>query len=391
MDLANKYRPKCLDDVVGQVPVVQSLKNAVTGSSLHHAYLFTGNMGSGKTSISRILAAMLNCETSPGLHPCNKCYTCQSIFHGTHVDIEEIDAASGAGNVEQIRNLKRDAAYNPVAGAKYKIYIIDECHAMSSSANDALLKVLEEPPQRVIFILATTDPQKIKPTIESRCQRHDFQKLPWSLMPERLSYVCQKENVQCDAVAINLCARLANGSMRTALQNLDKLLVFTGNKIVTADDAQKLFAQANETLYYDLIDKIIGIRSDGTKEEKPDASDGFKILNQIISSGTNFESIYENIAQHLRCIMVGLTSSQAGKFLSLSEEGKRRLRMQLDACKELQAKEIEKHKGQTPSFVVRVINCLNSLCDAYRAYEYNMSLELIFQKWFIESVFAFRK
>lgn len=373
MQLANKYRPKCLDDLVGQTSVVQTLTNAIKNNALHHAYLMVGQFGSGKTTAARILAAMENCEVTPGTHPCGKCEICTAIFEGKHTDIVEIDAASGAGNVEQVRKLKQDALFNPVSGAKTKIFIIDEAHACTHQANDALLKVLEEPPPRVRFILCTTDPQKMKPTIESRCQRHDFRKISWSLMSEYLGKVCDKEGIKVDPAALNLCARLANGSMRSALQNLDKLIDYAGKKDISGEDAQNLFSQASEVLYYDLLDQIIGV-ADG----KPDASEGFRIINKILASGVAFQSIYESIAEHMRNLMVGLTSSKAGEFLSFSEEGKRRVGAQLKKCKE----------SQKLNAVLESIRCLH---DAKRSVEYNISVDIALQQWLVESVFAFRR
>lgn len=373
MDLANKYRPKCLDDLVGQEPVVKTLRNAIENNSLHHAYLLVGNFGSGKTTCARILSAMINCENTPGINPCNKCDTCLAIFSGKHTDIEEIDAASGAGNVEQIRKIKQDAQYNPVSGAKKKIYIIDEVHACSPASCDALLKVLEEPPPRVMFILATTDPQKLKATIESRCQRHDFRKIPWTIISERLNVICKQEKINCDAGAINLCARLSKGSMRSALQNLDKLIAFVGSSDISLQHAQSLFGQASETMYYDLIDQIIGM-----EDGKPDASEGFRIINDILGAGVSFQSIYESISEHFRNLMVGLTSAKASKFLNFSEEGGRRLTAQLKKCIET---------GRLNA----VLDSIKLLHEAKRSVDYNISPDIALQQWMVESIFVFRR
>lgn len=373
MPLANKYRPKCLDDVVGQDPIVQTLKNAMQQNKLHHAYLFEGNLGSGKTSVSRILAAMENCERSPGLYPCGFCGICTAVFEGNHVDIQEIDAASGAGSVEHIRRLKQDAMFNPVAGAKTKFFIIDEAHACSHQSADALLKLIEEPPPRVRFVLATTDAQKMKATIESRCQRHTFRKIPWAVMAEKMASICKKENLNAEVAALNLCCRLANGSMRSALQNLDKLIDYVGNDSITIAHAQSVFAQASEVLYYDLFDQIIGI-NDG----KPDASESFKIINKILSSGVDFKSVYESLTEHLRSLMVGLTSSKAKEILNFSEEGKRRLSTQLSKCKEMQA-------------IGGVLKSFDALNESARSTEYNISADVALQKWAVESIFAFRR
>lgn len=372
-DLASKHRPKILEDVVGQPVVVRTLSNAVKAKTLHHAYLFIGQIGSGKTTVARILAAMENCTVSPGLNPCGRCDVCQGIYAGTHSDILEIDAASKAGSVKEIRELKNNALYSPIDGAKTKIYIIDESHRMSAEANDALLKILEEPPAHVRFILCTTDVQKMRPAIQSRCQRHEFRKIYWSLISEHLERVASLEKVQVDKASLNLCARLANGSMRNGLQNLAKLIDFAGDQPITAEVSQELFAQVNELMLYDLMDEVIG-----TKDGKPDASAGFRIINSLLASGTEFALLQEGIAEHLRSLMIGLSCSKAGDLLNVSEEGKRRLSEQLKRCQQTQ---------KLPA-VIEAIQLLN---DAKSAVDFNMSAEVALQKWFLESVFAFRR
>lgn len=371
--LAHKYRPKNIEDLIGQDSVVKTLSNAVQNNCLHVAYLFSGQFGSGKTSMARILAAMENCDNGPTLYPCNKCNNCTLIFEGKHQDIDEIDAASSAGGVKEIRKLKESALYNPIAGARTRYYIIDEAHRCSAESLDAMLKLIEEPPPRVRFILCTTDVNKMRPAIQSRCQKHEFKKISWSLLSEHLERICKLEKITYEISALNLCCKLSSGSARNALQNLDKLIAFCGDKDVTSDNAQKLFSQASELVYYDLIDQIIGDESG-----KPDASEGFRIINKMLSGGVDFGSIYESVAEQLRKLMVGLTSSKAGEFISFSEEGKKRLQNQLLKCKQ----------SQKLGSVLESLRCLH---EAKKSVEFNIPTESALQAWLVESIFAFRR
>lgn len=372
-DLAGKYRPKSLDDIVGQEVVVRTLTNALKAGNLHHAYLFVGQFGSGKTTAARLLAAMENCENTPGLSPCGKCGVCKGVFDGTHTDVIEVDAASGAGKVDQIRELKKEAQYNPVDGAKKKYFIIDECHRMTPESNDALLKLIEEPPAHCRFILCTTDVQKVKPTVLSRCQRHDFHKIYWSKMGDQLEKIAAKEKLDAERAALNLCAQNSDGSMRTALQHLEKLMSYAGGPKITLDDARSMFGSVSASMFFDLFDQIIGDdagRADSTK--------GFRIINSMLSVGADFTSIYSNIADHLRNLMVGLTSADAHEFIHLSEEGKKRLKDQL--------KRISQRGG-----IEAVLDSLSKLDRAVVSVEHNISPETALQHWFLKSVFAIRK
>lgn len=372
-DLARKYRPKCLADVVGQPVVVQTLTNAFKNNRLHQAYLLCGNFGTGKTTIGRILAAMENCEVSPGLNPCGQCHLCKAIFEGTHTDVEELDAAGNFGKVDQVRKLKEAAMYNPVDGAKKKYFIIDEFHNCSAAALDSLLKLLEEPPSHVRFVFCTTEINKITPTIVSRCQRHDFRKIYWSQISEQLDKIIRIEKIDCETGVTALCAKLADGSMRSAIQNLEKVVSFSGDDKVSLDNAQKLFGAVSEMLYYDLFDQIIG-----TNNPKPDAGAGFKIINAMLASGTSFDMLYDGIVEHLRNLMVCSTTASAWDMLVLSDEGKRRIKTQLKKIQE----------GKKLDAILQSITKLNK---TKQAVEYNISPEITLQQWFLESIFAFRQ
>lgn len=247
--LYRKYRPTNFDEVVGQTHIIQTLKNAIVQNRIAHAYLFCGPRGTGKTSIAKIFAKTLNCTNSQDA-PCGVCENCKMAANGSHPDIIEIDAASNNG-VDEVRNLIDKVKYAPMQG-KYKIYIIDEVHMMTSGAFNALLKTIEEPPAHVIFIFATTEPNKVLPTIISRCQRFDFNKVSIHDIKYRLSVVCKNEGIEIDENGLTLIAQLADGGMRDALSILDQCVAYCSSYIdvndirkiygvVTSEDIGKLF------------------------------------------------------------------------------------------------------------------------------------------------------
>lgn len=259
--LYRKYRPSNFDEVVGQQPIIQTLKNAIVQNRIAHAYLFCGPRGTGKTSIAKIFAKMLNCEDESN-KPCGKCTNCKMVQNGSHPDIIEIDAASNNG-VDEVRNLIDKVKYAPMQG-KYKVYIIDEVHMMTTGAFNALLKTIEEPPAHVVFILATTEPNKVIPTIISRCQRFDFNKVSQKDIEKRLSIVCKEEKIEIDPEAISLIAQLADGGMRDSLSILDQCIAYCSSNItvdnvreiygvLTTSDIGKLF----EHLYAHEVDALI--------------------------------------------------------------------------------------------------------------------------------------
>src|SRR4051794_24142998 len=220
--LARKWRPRNFTELAGQEHVVQALSNALTNNRLHHAYLLTGTRGVGKTTIARILAKSLNCETGVTATPCGVCGACAAIDGGRFVDLLELDAASNTG-IDNMREILDNARYAPTSG-RYKVYLIDEVHMLSKAAFNSMLKTLEEPPEHVKFVLATTDPQKIPVTVLSRCLQFNLKQLPGPVITERLGAILTAESVTHDAPALALIARAAQGSMRDALSLLDQAI-----------------------------------------------------------------------------------------------------------------------------------------------------------------------
>jgi DNA polymerase-3 subunit gamma/tau len=231
--IARKWRPQTFTDVVGQDHVVRTLKNAIARGRIAHAYLLVGPRGTGKTSVARIFAKALNCTGGPKADFDPKDPAVQAIAEGSHLDVIEIDGASN-NSVEQVRDLRETSRYAPAQG-KYKIYIIDEVHMLSNAAFNALLKTLEEPPPHVKFVFATTEVQKVLPTILSRCQRFDLKPIPSELIAARLKVIAESENVKVDAAALSCIARLADGGMRDAQSILDQMIAFCGGEIAEAD------------------------------------------------------------------------------------------------------------------------------------------------------------
>ncbi len=281
---ARKYRPQTFDDLVGQNHVSQTLKNAVEQNRLAHAYLFVGPRGVGKTSTARILAKALNCVKGPTVTPCGVCDNCKEIAAGNSLDVIEIDGASN-NSVEDVRELRDNVRYAPAKG-RYKIYLIDEVHMLSSAAFNALLKTLEEPPPHVKFIFATTEPQKVLPTILSRCQRFDLHRIPAKLIAQHLQYIATQEKITLEPAAAHAIARGAEGGLRDAESMLDQLVAFCGDPI-SEGDVLKVFGFTSEQTVADLTDKILRSATaeaiDVVHEQSESGKDMMKLMSDLIS------------------------------------------------------------------------------------------------------------
>jgi len=288
---ARKYRPQTFDDLVGQAHVSRTLKNAVAQNRLAHAYLFVGPRGVGKTSTARILAKSLNCIKGPTITPCGECDNCREIAAGNSLDVIEIDGASN-NSVEDVRQLRENVRYAPAKG-RYKIYLIDEVHMLSPAAFNALLKTLEEPPEHVKFIFATTEPQKVLPTILSRCQRFDLHRIPANLIAQHLQFIARKEKITLEPPAAHAIARGAEGGLRDAESMLDQLVAFCGNKI-SENDVLNVFGFTSEQTVIDLTGRIL-------RGETPDAID---LLHQQSESGKDMMRLMSDLISYLRDLLV---------------------------------------------------------------------------------------
>ena len=288
---ARKYRPQTFDDLVGQTHVSRTLKNAVAQNRLAHAYLFVGPRGIGKTSTARILAKALNCVNGPTVTPCGVCDNCREIAAGNSLDVIEIDGASN-NSVEDVRQLRDNVRYAPAKG-RYKIYLIDEVHMLSPAAFNALLKTLEEPPAHVKFIFATTEPQKVLPTILSRCQRFDLHRIPANLIAQHLQFIAGKEKITLEPAAAHAIARGAEGGLRDAESMLDQLVAFCGETIAEAD-VLNVFGFTSEQTVVDLTGHVLRSGTAGALE----------LLYQQCESGKDMMRLMSDLIAYLRDLLV---------------------------------------------------------------------------------------
>jgi DNA polymerase-3 subunit gamma/tau len=318
--LARRYRPQQFADLVGQEPFAQALVNALKTNRVAHAYLFTGARGVGKTSAARILAKALNCEKGPTPTPCDKCERCTSIASGDDVDVLEVDGASNRG-IDEVREIRGNVQYRP-AKSRFKIYIIDEVHMLTTQAFNALLKTLEEPPQHVKFIFATTDVQKIPLTILSRCQRFDFAGIGTPRIVERLRQIVDHEGMKADDEALELVARRANGSMRDAQSLLDQLLSFGGDQL-NADQVHQLLGTARD-------ERVLALAAAVLEHDSKRALD---LLAEETKEGLQLGELADQLIAYWRDLMVLNCTGGAAADLSVARRHRERLAAQAKAMK----------------------------------------------------------
>ena len=304
---ARKYRPQAFDEVVGQSHITTTLKNAITQNRVAHAYIFAGPRGVGKTTTARILAKALNCELGPTDNPCNKCPSCAEITQGVSLDILEIDGASNRG-IDEIRNLRENVKFSPSKG-KFKVYIIDEVHMLTSEAFNALLKTLEEPPPHAKFIFATTQAHKVPPTILSRCQRFDFRRISIKDIVDSLKGIAKKEGIKVDDDVLMLIARHSDGSMRDAQVVLDQIASFSEGR-VRYEDASKILGAVSDDILFSLADSI----------KSHDAVKALKTIDELADEGKDMVQVILYLIEHFRNLSVIKVSKDPASLIDASIE-----------------------------------------------------------------------
>jgi len=313
--LYRRFRPKVFEDVIGQDQAITILKNQINSSNIAHAYLFTGTRGTGKTSTAKIFARVVNCLDPENSNPCNKCEVCEGILSENIMDVIEIDAASNNG-VDNVREIRENVKYPPSKG-KYKIYIIDEVHMLSTGAFNALLKTLEEPPSYVIFILATTEPHKIPATILSRCQRFDFKPVKIKDIIERLGFICDEIGVEWEEEALRLIALNSEGALRDALSILEQC-ISSREDFLSYDSVVNILGIVNYEFIFNLVDKIA----------QKDTSSVLTFINQIVMDGKDISQLMKDIINHFRSLLLSKMNVEIDEILSLPEERQNRLQEQ---------------------------------------------------------------
>ena len=312
--LYRKWRPVSFEDVKGQDPIVQTLKNQITSERIGHAYLFCGTRGTGKTSIAKIFARAVNCEHPVDGSPCNECPTCKAIQTGSSMNVVEIDAASNNG-VENIRDIRDQVQYPPTEG-RYRVYIIDEVHMLSIGAFNALLKTLEEPPSYVIFILATTEVHKIPITILSRCQRYDFKRISLDTIADRLRELTQAEQIEVEDKALMYIAKAADGSLRDGLSLLDQCVAFHYGKVLTYDNALEVLGAVDAGVFSQMFGAVVDGRT----------KDCICALEEIVIQGRELGQFVTDFIWYMRNLLLIQSADDAEGLLDMSEENLKQLK-----------------------------------------------------------------
>lgn len=364
--LYRKFRPQTFEYVIGQNHIVKTLKNQIKTDRVSHAYLFCGTRGTGKTSTAKIFAKAINCLNPHDGEPCNECELCKAANEGRSVNVIEIDAASNNG-VDNIREIREEVKYPPAEG-KYKVYIIDEVHMLSAGAYNALLKTLEEPPKHVIFILATTDPQKIPATILSRCQRFDFRRIVASDIAKTLKSYAQVEGIEADDEALYLVARLADGSMRDSLSILDQCTAFYFGEKLTKDKVLEIVGSVDDTVLFEMTDKIA--------ERNADAL--MKIVDELMMKGRDAGQFVSDYIVHLRNLMISASVNDPEKILNVSTENAVELKQQSNRISKDEISHLISVFSELASDMKKVSNkrvllevCLIKLCTPVTETDYS--------------------
>jgi DNA polymerase-3 subunit gamma/tau len=317
--LYRRHRPRTFADVVGQEQIVRTLSNAVTRGKVHHAYLFVGSRGTGKTSTAKILAACLNCEHGPTIEPCGVCESCVAIANATSLDVIEMDAASN-NSVDDIRDLREKVGYAPVSG-RHKVYILDEAHMLSQQAWNAFLKTLEEPPPRTIFVLATTEAQKVLPTVVDRCHRFDFGRPTVEQVATVLYRVAAKEQIPIEPGAVALIARHATGSFRDALGTLEQLVTYAGDEEISSADVLAVLGVADAEQLFEAIDAVIA----------HDPAEALRVAGRLTASGRDPGQLIRDLEIHGRELLAVQVLQEVPEELRVTPERDARLLAQAQA------------------------------------------------------------
>lgn len=312
--LYRKWRPNTFEDVKGQDHIVRTLTNQIETDRVGHAYLFCGTRGTGKTTVAKILARAVNCEHPVNGSPCGECEVCKAIANGSSLNVIEIDAASNNG-VDNIRQIREEVSYRPTEG-RYKVYIIDEVHMLSIGAFNALLKTLEEPPEYVIFILATTESHKIPVTIMSRCQRYDFKRISVEVITDRLKELTAAEHVDVEERALEYIAKMADGAMRDALSLLDQCVAFYTNGTLRYEDVLEVLGAVDTEVFSDMLRMIIN----------GDITGVIKELDELILAGRDLSQFVSDFTWYIRNLLMLKTSPESESMIDMSAENMARLK-----------------------------------------------------------------